>query len=1023
MKKLMALLMTLAMMSTFSCTALAANESDVGGTSFEPKGGDGKVRIGVISDTHIYSEATAEVFENALRAFKTVADDGQGNIDLSGLLLNGDIVYQFTPGVTECTSVTDVIYNYVQSKIDAQFPNGAPETVWVMGDNEFPQATNDATLTAEAETYFKDKTDCYGEDLDNSDEIRYVSQFGAYTVITAAAENFWGALSAETEAWILETIAEEVKAYPTRPIFLALHHPLDGTVYGSEASVSASNEFIERLKDYPQVINITSHIHPAPQNPMTIYQAVKETETGVSGFTSVCTPYTGSTGYLNVEGTSQTSSPNFAMMIEIDEMNVVSIYKMDLTTGKYVGEPWVIDVPALVEGNAEDYHYTNARIDNSNTPVFPANASLAVSEVSNSGAVITFAQATNEKQDAYAQDGFVEYYKAEVYNTKTGMPATEINIPSGYQFADVVGEMPDEVSGTLSDLSFSTPYTVKVYPVSPFGKKGEPIEASFSTVGYHEIPGEGILSLSALNDNLATEGDVTELGSSVAFRRGTVDFEVYAPETGWYDVGINATRWDAGNAVFGVIMNNVHVNDITVSQTGEWHGVVEDYFANPTDFWNTPGSDSYGLGAGYGAEQTVVLPHENHVWLYEGKNIIQFENATDAVIGFHSAIFRKVNDCTDIPDNAHLYACSDYKIAYKGYGTVHRTSGMDIAGPANGVYIGVTPDSQLAAYEVAAPVAGYYNLTLHYGLQENTGNTTFDVYINADSKKELESVICESTGAGYDYYGKKEMGRVYLNEGINLLTFTQTGATMFFLHFTLQLDEAKMLPQAGKTTLPVMMATAFNTSTGTNLPYDDDIVDTMSFGGGAWVEYTVNIAEAGKYNFMRKGAAYETGLYTVYVNGEQQLQAANPSYDEFLGEFRRGEDKLGELYLNKGKNVIKVANSVSQAFIDNITLARADAKMYISGDCVSEVASGDITAKMALNGDMAVGSKANCIFAIYEDGKLVGIDSESKVLETLYDEFTATISGVTVQNDKTYTAKAFLWNDSYNGKQIVLDAE
>ena len=59
-------------------------------------------------------------------------------------------------------------------------------------------------------------------------------------------------------------------------------------------------------------------------------------------------------------------------MVEV-ENNVVYVHKMDLVSGQFIGQPWVIDVPGLVSGAAPRL-YTNARFANTATPEFPENA-------------------------------------------------------------------------------------------------------------------------------------------------------------------------------------------------------------------------------------------------------------------------------------------------------------------------------------------------------------------------------------------------------------------------------------------------------------------------------------------------------------------------------------------------------------------------------------------------------------------------------------------------------------------------
>lgn len=956
------------------------------------------VHIGVIADTHVIGENDNDNMTAAFNAFNDLTDGG-----LSGVILNGDIIYQYDGNDTSTTVSADP-YTYVFNAMESVFGTDYEQYIWSMGNHEFPQATSDETLTSTALKYFKENV--LGSE--NADP-NYTMEFDGYTVIAAAAQNYYGVYSEETESWILEQIDAAVAESEDKPIFLAMHHPLQGRIMNYNVT-SCSDSFIESLKAYPQVINISSHEHIMAQQPAAIRQ---------DGFTSIMTPYLGEIGNINAEGAkSQPDVVAQALMIEIDRENVVKIYKLDVKNNKFIGNPYVIDIPALVSGDETAYLYTDARKDNSNTPVFPENAAVTVSNITGTGATISFPQATNTAQSEAIEDGFVLYYNADITNAITGASIGTQKIASGYHLVSDFADMPETVSQTITIPSGVT-CKVTVSPVAPFGKVGAAITSeTFTTLRDGEIPSDGsILTLIPNKDNKFMVG-TTGLGTESVGAWGYFDaeYEVYAPEDGWYDVGVRATGINA-TSVLKIFANTEYAGKVTALKTLE----NDKYFENQVDYWGEAGSETFTDGYD-GASRTVT--YNGHVWLAKGTNCIRLNDSDNACgMALHKILFKKTLDCTDTPPTYHYYDMIKYDLAYN-LGENYKTYTQD--DNSGNVYArkkGVTTQGTnvvrwlpwKANYKVCAPVSGYYNIKVRGG-NGLESDVPFNVFVNSSKTADATGVIATTAGS-FTKYKTNDFGQIYLNKGINLITINQNSKNATYAKgFSLELAEEKQL-DISKYTAFSMNAAAYNILDGTKIPVTG-WNDSLNMGGGTSIEFIVNATEAGYYNIMTtRSTSGSANQFTVTVNGEKQLTTLTPTPSD---AWVSSEVKLGKVYLNEGANTVKIANAEIQAFITDATFAKANADMYLGNAEISEVANGTLKATMQLGGEKEIGSDVRGIFAIYEDGKLAAISSATKTLEKYCDEIDVTIENFTAQAGKKYTAKAFMWDGTYSGISIDL---
>ncbi len=998
MKKMKKIISVIAAMTMFLSTMPFASAANIWETTLDSN----LVHIGVISDTHVISNQTANMTK-AFQAFNDLAENS-----LAGVVLNGDIIYQYDGnGVSQ--TVTDVAYDAVFNSLESVLGQGYESFVWTMGNHEFPQGTDNADLTSQAMEYYKTKV---GQ-VDEEGKQRYVADFDSYTVISAGAENYYGIYSAETEAWILEQIEAAVDADAEKPIFLALHHPLQGTVMNISIK-SCSEEFITELKKYPQVINLASHIHTAAQNPATIRQ---------DGFTSILTPYLGETGYIGVEGTKYDSSLAQALMLEIDpDTNIVKIYKLDVKNNEFIGNPFVIDVPGLVNGTA-DYLYTDERITNASTPAFPQNATATVA-LKGDRATITFPQAVNAAQSDEVEDGFVLYYKAKVINTSNNGVIAEKQLASGYHLTNDVNNMPETVTATIESLPEGTTCKVSIIPVSPFGKEGAAIETEeFTTLRKGEIPTDGTaLELKPAKDATFKGKGWTALGpEAIGLHAGVdCDFEVYASEDGWYDIGVTATNWVSDDVPVNVVVNSARAARIMVKQTTTPDGSNIEYFEGG-DFWPQATTETI---TGIAAEDKELTTN-GHVWLTKGINYLRVGNDTKGP----SLVLQKVMvnrnlECTDAVPTYHYYDTVEWTSSYNIIGdkytqTDNRAAywfeapnmGATVQGPQI-----VAHNPYKANYRISVPVSGYYKMTFRAGNgHEGHEVSHYNVYINSS---ETPAATCSVpyTG-GFGNYAAHDFGTIYLNKGVNLLTLHQTESIALYANaFSLELVEEKQR-DISKYNCLALNGYAFMND-GCPEIFAENGYPILNFGGDRCVKFIVNATEAGWYNMMSKRGNFKANnVFTVEVNGQTQLNTPTPAVAVSLVP----EDaKIGKVYLNEGANIIKITNSVAHSVLENVTFAKAGAQMYVGDAETTKVASGNLKATMGLNGEKEIGDKVSGIFAVYEDGKLAAVQKTDATLAAYCEEINVEIPNFVAKEGKTYTAKAFMWNSANSGISIDL---
>lgn len=418
--------------------------------------GEVDLRMGVIADSHINTDEHKARFETALDAFASM------DAEYDGLALVGDIVYQNKSAAGANPQDAAAAREYLTEErydklLDALSTHAAgKEFIYAMGNHEFPLNGTNELIAQEAKAMFTEKT---------GQAPRIDKVFNGFHFITAEPIHYGNVMSAENETWMMERIDAAVSEDANKPVFLLLHQAIQGTTIGSSTDRYYSDAFVAYLKGKPQVIVLSAHEHAALQDPRTIWQ---------DGFTVVSQSVLGG-GYLWVnEGKVEQEMSSQAMLLEI-ENNVVSFYRMDLLSGKFIGKPWVLNIPQMVSGNPDAWQYTAARKDEAATPTFPVGAQMTASGLTANSLSVTFPQGTNEEKH---DDGFVIAYRIRVLNKKLQQLEQNYYVASDFYKSEQAATMQADLTGLASD----TEYLIQVSGVSPFGTESDPLTAEVKTL-------------------------------------------------------------------------------------------------------------------------------------------------------------------------------------------------------------------------------------------------------------------------------------------------------------------------------------------------------------------------------------------------------------------------------------------------------------------------------------------------------------------------------------------------------------
>lgn len=475
-KRITAILTAMLMLTSVIPANASWENGDVGARTTTPT-----IRFAVFSDTHVTEPqeiwTKSEKIKPMLEMYKKMDDK------LDAFAMVGDIVYQtrrteHTKG--QYQGILDTISSTYSSDYDLTTndvtDSDKTKLIWAMGNHEISQGAtdivNDAAVIAQNKAEYKE---VLGHDP------CYKTTVNGYTFIVAEPydylNNYCNAdkTKSEMEAKVMNWIEEAEKADASKPIFYLQHEPVDDTFYASTTRGTRNSvEFREFLDNHQRVVVLSGHHHIAAQDPRSIWQ---------DKFTLIHTPVV-SGGNMSLQGALKdeaTANPqsSHCMMIEATDSKV-EVYKMDINSGKYIGEPYTFDVSDKNTFIYNDTRETTAKASNVNKPYFPENAAITMSDVTGHEAKYTFPEANKDGESATGlQDTFVHFYNVKVTNKATGTVSRELKYFG--EFWRPEADRRTQRTLSLDSLQRNTEYEISITAQSSLGQESEPLTTTFTT--------------------------------------------------------------------------------------------------------------------------------------------------------------------------------------------------------------------------------------------------------------------------------------------------------------------------------------------------------------------------------------------------------------------------------------------------------------------------------------------------------------------------------------------------------------
>lgn len=394
------------------------------------------VKIGVISDIHLTE--SKEVQKEETNLLKALLVFRQNGIDV--LIVAGDIADAGEAGA----------YAAFSEMFERVFPDAGerPRKVFVMGNHDYQNG-----LTADqARQRFADGL---GVKIDDSVAVK------GYTFIGINTEDgeLNGTFTDRTTGWLAGELEKASALTPDKPIFVAVHQPVTGTVFDNYGWSNPALGPV--LKPYPQVIIFAGHTHFPLQDPRAIHQ---------KDYTSVATASLSYAYIGNVEphtlplrGADKVAQ---GLLVTVDGA-AVRVRRLDFHNNTMIETDWTIPLPISKSG----FIYTDRRAALRTVPYFLKGSAIAVSEITGHSCTVTFPSAQHPD--------FVYSYKVQTVEQETGTVGAEL-----YAFSDFylgIPVMSPTQTYTLTGLKPQTHYEIRAVAQESYGLQSSPLTVAVTT--------------------------------------------------------------------------------------------------------------------------------------------------------------------------------------------------------------------------------------------------------------------------------------------------------------------------------------------------------------------------------------------------------------------------------------------------------------------------------------------------------------------------------------------------------------
>lgn len=326
--------------------------------------------------------------------------------------------------------------------------------------------------------------------------------------------------------------------------------------------------------------------------------------------------------------------------------------------------------------------------------------------------------------------------------------------------------------------------------------------------------------------------------------------------------------------------------------------------------------------------------------------------------------------------------------------------------------------------------SGNYRVVVKAGVKTNNHSA---VRLFVDDKVAVISANLINNG-DWQTAESTSIGSVYLEEGMHEIYFVGLADEFWFFgaDLTTEVSETAQVAQADY----IVQAENFKNAVDNTEGLDDasenliayspvEVVEenggkVVCFEAGEALEYgLIGLREAGYYNvkFLMAGPIGEYSVKVGAKGGALTSADVSPAMD---GSYLIVT--VADVYLAKGNSdfVVEFSGFEGQVFkLDNITLYKETVTTSFNK------AKGTASASVKLEG-LFSGEKATATLVVYENGtakKLVYTDYKEIDTADDFSTFSLSLSGMTFEEGKTYSAKLFIWNEEMQGNTVEITVQ
>ena len=345
-------------------------------------------------------------------------------------------------------------------------------------DND-PQYTNVAEMS-KIPDLFKEKLgeDYFTNDVDEGPNGSRHAVVNGFHFIACNPVYYWrpDGYGEELKTWLLETLVDITSKDPNKPIFVLGHAPSYDTVIRSYYETWYDKDLDEIMRNFPQVVFISGHMHDVLQDERCIVQ---------KDYTCVTTGSVHDEGIdwvseydMNAKISNRSSYGNKVsnttcqcILIEVDENNNIRITRidgnMDNGEGSTVKEPWYVPAPQNDLSHLIPYS-RDYRTSQNTAPEFEEGTELSVTKLSNSQIKLTIPAAVD--------DDMVHYYRLESNVVGSDTLSHMYYLSPFMLFYKSGAEMTNPIDFIATDYIEGKTYEIRVYAVDIWGAESAPLE-------------------------------------------------------------------------------------------------------------------------------------------------------------------------------------------------------------------------------------------------------------------------------------------------------------------------------------------------------------------------------------------------------------------------------------------------------------------------------------------------------------------------------------------------------------------